>query len=301
LADRRPPGFNVDLGFYDSPEVLSIPRKHRAAAVGVWTLCGAYAANKLTDGLVSEEKLKELGCTPAIKTALMSTKPEPLWVSSDAYPGAIQFTRWTKWQRTCAEVKGYREAEAERKRKAREASRNATTSDEEEMSGRTSAGQSADVRPDDRNPRGRAPARQTKTETKTKTKDFGYLPESATQSTARDSIAATPAAELVRATIPREINSATQTALRIQAGILLKEHQPDIVEEALREWASKTGVGPGVLPSLAADVIKRRNGHARAAPKGQPHKLRSVAELAQRERAREQAALPQPDQPKGIA
>jgi hypothetical protein len=146
LADRRPPGFNVDLGFYDSPEVLSIPRKHRAAAVGVWTLCGAYAANKLTDGLVSEEKLKELGCTPAIKTALMSTKPEPLWVSSDAYPGAIQFTRWTKWQRTCAEVKGYREAEAERKRKAREASRNATTSDEEEMSGRTIA-TPADARP----------------------------------------------------------------------------------------------------------------------------------------------------------
>lgn len=106
-----------------------------------------------------------------------------------------------------------------------------------------------------------------------------------------DAIAATTAAELVRKTIPREINSATQTALRIQASILLKDNPPDVVEEALHDWASRTGVGPGVLASMAADVIKRRNGHARAAPGGQPHKLRTIASLAAAERAREQAAL----------
>ncbi len=44
MAERRPPGFNVDLGFYDSDEVLSIPRKIRAAAIGVWTLCAACAS-----------------------------------------------------------------------------------------------------------------------------------------------------------------------------------------------------------------------------------------------------------------
>lgn len=119
MSDRRPPGFNVDLGFYDSQEVLSIPRKIRAAAVGVWTLAGCYSASKLTDGLVYDEKLRELGCTPAIRAALMSTKPEPLWVAADDHPGAIQFTRWAKWQRTNAEVKAYREADAERKRRAR--------------------------------------------------------------------------------------------------------------------------------------------------------------------------------------
>lgn len=118
MAERRPPGFNVDLGFYDSPEVLSIPRKHRASAVGVWTLCGAYAASQLTDGLVSAEKLREFGCTPAIKDALMSTTPEPLWIAGNP-AGAVQFTRWPKWQRTRAEVKSYRDSEAERKRQAR--------------------------------------------------------------------------------------------------------------------------------------------------------------------------------------
>jgi hypothetical protein len=152
VAERRPPGFNVDLGFYDSLEVLSIPRRHRAAAVGIWTLCGAYSASKLTDGHVSAEKLKELGCTDAIRDALMATKPDPLWVPGE-HVGAIQFTRWTKWQRTCAEVKGYRESEAERKRTAREAARKAATSNNDETSARTDDGQPPDVRPEDRDPK----------------------------------------------------------------------------------------------------------------------------------------------------
>lgn len=267
MADRRPPGFNVDLGFYESAEVLSIPRRLRAAAIGVWTLCGSFSANTLTDGFVSAEKLKQFGCTPAIRDVLMATtdarnEPSPLWV--DAGNGAIHFTRWSKWQRTRAEVKDYRAAEAERKRKAREALRNANTSENSETSGRTTDGQPQDVRPESGDPRGRARARQTKTDTDT---DTGYVPESATESTGRDSIAATPAADLVRRTIPREINSATQTALRLNASALLKDGTPsDVVEDALRDWAAKTGVGPNVLASMAADVVKRRNGHARAAP-----------------------------------
>ena len=283
MAERRPAGFNVDLGFYDSAEVLSIPRKLRAAAIGVWTLAGAYAANKLTDGAVPAEKLKEFGCTPAIRAALMSTTPEPLWVDG-ADVGAIQFTRWTKWQRTCAEVKAYREAEAERKRRARKSNKPATNSGDINLSGRTSVGQSADVRPEDRDPK-------TKTETETKT-DIGYVTESATDSTGRGAIAATPAAVLVGRTIPREINSATQTQLRLHAGRLLHDGTPaDVVEEALRDWAARTGIGPGVLASLAADVVKRRNGHTREGPNGKPHKLRGLAELAAEERAREHAQL----------
>lgn len=163
VAERRPPGFNVDLGFYDSEEVLSIPRKIRAAAVGVWTLCGCYAANKLSDGYVSNEMLKQLGCTPVIREALKATKPDPLWVD-DAHVGGIWFTRWAKWQRTCSEVKAYREADAERKRRAREARRNASTSGDEETSGRTSGGPSQPVRPDSGTPK-----TETKTETETTT------------------------------------------------------------------------------------------------------------------------------------
>jgi hypothetical protein len=164
VAERRPPGFNVDLGFYDSEEVLSIPRKIRAAAVGVWALCGSYSANKLSDGYVSTEALRDRGCTPAIRAALMATRPEPLW--TDAHAGGIQFTRWAKWQRTSEEVKAYRDADAERKRRAREAKKAASTSDDSEMSGRTPDGLSQPVRSDSGTPKAET---ETKTETKRKT------------------------------------------------------------------------------------------------------------------------------------
>lgn len=116
-------------------------------------------------------------------------------------------------------------------------------------------------------------------------------PAAAPHAEPHDSAAATPGAELVRRIIPAELPSAVRTMLRISASTLIREGTPvDVVEEALRDWAAKTGVGPGILPSLAADVIKRRNGHARAAPAGAPHKLRAIAELAQAERAREHHA-----------
>lgn len=260
MSERRPPGFNVDLGFYDSPEVLSIPRKHRAAAVGVWTLCGAYSANKLTDGLVSAEKLRELGCTPAIKEALMATRPEPLWVPSNDHPGAIQFTRWTKWQRTRAEVKAYRDADAERKRKAREAVRNAESSDDSDLSARTEPGRPQDVRADSGSPRGRARARQTETETKTEEKST-HLSSNGTLVAADhdglDSLAATPGADLVREIIPREHPAAVQTALRLRASELINTGTPKpTVAAALRLWLTKPNLGPSALPALVSEVIK---------------------------------------------
>lgn len=278
MAERRPPGFNVDLGFYDSDEVLSIPRKLRAAAVGVWTLAGSFSANRLSDGRVPAEALRNLGCTPAIRAALMATTkadgtPSPLWLEADA--GAIQFTRWPKWQRTSAEVKAYREGEAERKRKAREAKKGTTTSKDDETSGRTSGGTPQNVQPEGGDP---------KPETKPETELSTYVPESATDPYGRG-IAATPAADLVRRTIPRNTPAPTQTGLRHAASELLNTGTPaDVVEEALRDWAGKTGIGPGVLASLASDVFKRRNGHTN----GKPSKLRSIAELAAEERANEQ-------------
>lgn len=149
MAERRPPGFNVPLGFYDGPEVNSIPRRIRAAAVGVWTLCGAFSANKLQDGYVGPEMLKQLGCTDAIRAALKATRgpdgePDPLWI--DARDGGIQFTKWSTYQRSRAEVKAYRKADAERKKAERDAAKQAVTSADSKMSGRTSNGHPPDYR-----------------------------------------------------------------------------------------------------------------------------------------------------------
>lgn len=97
----------------------------------------------------------------------------------------------------------------------------------------------------------------------------GYVPESATDPNAQRGVAATTGAELLtRATPPGlHVPSPTQTGLRLAASELVNTGTPpDVVIEAIREWFTKTGIGPGVLASLAADVAKRRNGHARAAP-----------------------------------
>lgn len=141
MADRRPPGFNVPLGFYDGPEVESIPRRIRAAAVGVWTLCGTFSANKLQDGYVGQATLKQLCCTEAIRAALQATlgpdgESDPLWI--DARNGGIQFTKWVKYQRSRLEVKAYREADAERKRREREGQRNGHANGETSVNGETS-------------------------------------------------------------------------------------------------------------------------------------------------------------------
>lgn len=64
--------------------------------------------------------------------------------------------------------------------------------------------------------------------------------------------------------------AATLTDLAIRAAELLQQFDEPTVTEALTEWGSRTGIGPGVLPSLVADVVKRRNGHARAAPANAP-------------------------------
>lgn len=290
MAERRPPGFNVDLGFYDSDEVLSIPRKIRAAAIGIWTLAGSFSANKLGDGYVSAEALRTLGCTPAIRAALMATTKadgttSPLWIDADL--GAIRFTRWSKWQRTSTEVKAYRETEAERKRKAREAAKAAAASNDAETSGRTAAGQSPPVRPEDGDP---------KTKTETKTEIFGYVPESASLSNARDAIAATPGADLVRELIPTSIPDSERTLLRIKASEMLRSGKlREDVAEGLRLYMAKPHLGAGALPSLVSEAVRSRAAPTAANGK-QPHKMRTLATLAAQVRAEEQTAAKEIEQ-----
>lgn len=98
------------------------------------------------------------------------------------------------------------------------------------------------------------------------------------------------ASRLVATVIPDRIPATVRTGLRIQASQLINGDgiDPDIVADALRRWLTKPGAGHGLLPSLAADVIRER-----AAPNGghPASKLRTIATLAAEERAREQAAL----------
>jgi hypothetical protein len=269
MAERRPAGFNVDLGFYDSAEVLSIPRKIRAAAIGVWTLCGAYSANKLTDGYVPAEVLKTLGCTTAIRDALIAST---LWEAADV--GAIQFTRWAKWQRTCAEVKAYKEADAERKRVARAARKTGPTSNNGKMSDRTTTGPSQNVRPDVGTPK-----TKTKTEIPTHLERQPNVSNAPARSRTYTEMAGgndrppppDPGPErqagrqMVKTIIPTEFPHDERGRLINEATrLLIDGSTPDVIEDALRLWLDKPHLSAAALPALVSEVLKARHAQPRS-------------------------------------
>lgn len=110
------PWFVVDDKFSDSKEVLSIPARYRAAAIGLWTLCGSWSMGKLTDGFVPDAIVAHLAGSRYWRGTADRLVEAGLWRYVD---GGIQFENWGKWQRTKSEVETRRADAAERKRKSR--------------------------------------------------------------------------------------------------------------------------------------------------------------------------------------
>lgn len=113
--------FKVDDGFYTSKKVLSIPRSARLPAIGLWTLAGNWSGRELTDGIVPNYVLTELGATPRLRQALIEAR---LWL--DHGSDGIEFTNWAMYQPTRADIKAERAKTAERQRKWRERKREET-------------------------------------------------------------------------------------------------------------------------------------------------------------------------------
>lgn len=117
--------FKVDDGLPSSEAVMSIPRRYRAAAIGLWTLAGAWCAKELTDGRVPAFMLEELAGTKAIAEQLVRAG---LWAPCDDETVTVQapsdagwrFVNWDAYQPTREQVISSRKAEADRKRKQRE-------------------------------------------------------------------------------------------------------------------------------------------------------------------------------------
>ena len=107
------PFFNVDDDFPNSKPVMRIPRRNRAAAIGVWTLCGAWSAKELTNGYVPDAVVDEYGGTAKIREMLFAAS---LWEQAD---GGVQYRNWPKWQRTKEQVLVFREKTAARQRRYR--------------------------------------------------------------------------------------------------------------------------------------------------------------------------------------
>lgn len=98
--------FRVDDSFGDHPKVRAIPRGKRRAAVGLWTLTGAWSARHLTDGFVPRAVALEEG-SPAEVADLLAAG---LWLEVE---GGYQFNDWDVYQPTRAQVQERRRVRAE--------------------------------------------------------------------------------------------------------------------------------------------------------------------------------------------
>lgn len=100
--------FRVDDRFHGSDPVKRIPREHRAAAIGLWTLAGTWSSQFLKDGYVPGHMVEDFGGTPELAQLLVDVG---LWrVKRDGFV----FVDWDKWQPTREHVEGKRKADADR-------------------------------------------------------------------------------------------------------------------------------------------------------------------------------------------
>lgn len=91
--------FKVDDKFHSSVEVMSIPVADRAAAIGLWTLAGAWSADQLKNGYVPVTHLEAWGGSADLAMVLVRAK---LWIRVGSR--GFQFRNWSKWQVTREDV-----------------------------------------------------------------------------------------------------------------------------------------------------------------------------------------------------
>lgn len=106
--------YKVDDRLPTSRKLMRIPRAQRKAAIGVWTLAGAWSMHEMTDGFVPAYAIEEWGGDEGDAQALVRAG---MWEDDerDGDPG-WQFVNWDEYQPTKADVEAKRERDRERKR-----------------------------------------------------------------------------------------------------------------------------------------------------------------------------------------
>src|SRR5690606_32566483 len=127
--------FRIDDKLHDHPKVRKL-RKDKLAALGLWTACGSWSADTLSDGFVPAEIVQRFDPTEQLAKRLVEVG---LWVEDEQDDEeGYRFHQWTEHQPTRAEVER-RRAEARERMRRRRAGRAA----EQEQN---SASSSQDVR-----------------------------------------------------------------------------------------------------------------------------------------------------------
>lgn len=105
--------FKVDDGLHSSRKLMSIPKRARFAAIGLWTVAGSWAADELTDGHVPEYMVSSWGAPPSAPAALVGAG---LW---EHVSGGYLFCNWHEYQPSKQDVDAERAASRERMRELR--------------------------------------------------------------------------------------------------------------------------------------------------------------------------------------
>ncbi|PYY32374.1 hypothetical protein [Curtobacterium sp. MCBD17_030] len=111
------PWMKVDDGLHSARKVIRIPRQRRMSAMGLWVMAATWCADNLTDGLIEDHEVDELGGTEEEAAALVACG---LWLRTD---NGYQFHDWTDYQPTREEILTKREQDRRRKAKWRESHR----------------------------------------------------------------------------------------------------------------------------------------------------------------------------------
>lgn len=135
--------FKIDDGFHASRKLLKIPKRHRFAAVGLWTVAGSWCADQLTDGNVPDYMITEWGAPPAAPAALVDAG---LWERTD---DGYLFYNWHEYQPSKQDVDAERAASRQRMKDLRAKRKQGKPLEQAEvgpMFGRTVPNRSENVR-----------------------------------------------------------------------------------------------------------------------------------------------------------
>src|SRR5450756_1288103 len=98
--------FKIDDQLFSHPKVLSIDPRYRLAAMGLFTLAGAWSSAYLTDGVVPKQSLSSLQATDKQAQVLIKAG---LW---DPHPLGYVFHDWSDYNPTRDEVLAKRQVRA---------------------------------------------------------------------------------------------------------------------------------------------------------------------------------------------
>lgn len=234
--------FRIDDKFHDHRKVRALG-KSRPGAVGLWTLCGTWSADNTSDGFVPDQIVARWDARKRLAATLCRVG---LWheVEINGEHG-YQFHQWEEHQPTREQVLHRRQVRADAGRLGGVKSGQTRRSKNEALA----------------SPLAEPPTRPVPLADANTPMGAALVGDARENGPAPSGPGAVDAMTFVASRIGEHITTGTRTSLAFQVQKLRREHVADTeIGEALVRWLQRTGVGPGILPSLIDDIRKEARG-----------------------------------------